>query len=163
MPISGFEKLMLLLPAVAVVVGGPEMVQDCERPFGVATTRPAGKLSVNVTSPAKSLPLGFVTVKVSVVVPFKGIDDALNDLAIVGIAAWAKAEPVNANVASTATIAATTKRPRSHAGIKLAQAPAVTCQSRVNLPPAWQSRPRIIRPPEPDCAYRPSPRLFYVV
>ncbi|MCP3406769.1 hypothetical protein NLM25_14590 [Bradyrhizobium sp. CCGB01] len=83
----GFKKIMLPLPAVAVTVVGPALVQDCDRPFGVAMTRPAGMVSVNVTFWAKSAGSVFVTVKVMVVVPFKGIDEVPNAFVMTGIAA----------------------------------------------------------------------------
>jgi hypothetical protein len=88
MGMRGFAKLTLLLPATAVAVVGPvPAVQDCERPFGVAMTRPAGMESVNVTSWEKSPGSVLVMVNVIVVVPFKGIDEVPNVFVMTGIAA----------------------------------------------------------------------------
>jgi hypothetical protein len=54
-------------------------------PFGVATTRPEGKLSVNATPVSEpALAIGLVIVKLSEVEPFRGIVAAPNDFAIVG-------------------------------------------------------------------------------
>src|SRR5438093_672092 len=62
-------RLTLDEPAVAVMVPPPH---EPVRPFGVATTRPAGSVSVKAT-PVRGVPaFGFVSVKVSVVVPFSG-------------------------------------------------------------------------------------------
>ena len=52
--------------------------------FGVATTSPAGKLSVNATPLSAALELGFETLNVSDVVPFEGIVAAPKTFAIVG-------------------------------------------------------------------------------
>jgi hypothetical protein len=67
-------------PAVAVVVPPQVLV----RPLGVATTRPAGRVSVNAT-PVRPVPaFGFVMVKVSEVVPFRAMLDPPNALVMVG-------------------------------------------------------------------------------
>jgi hypothetical protein len=78
-------KLTLPDPAVAVMVPPPQLPV---RPFGVATTRLPGKVSV------KAMPLrervfaaGLVTVKVRVVVLFGRIDTAPNAFPIEGGAA----------------------------------------------------------------------------
>src|SRR5438874_2050775 len=74
-------KLMLVDPATAVAVP----LQVFDNPFGVATTSPVGKVSVNATPvSATVLAAGFVIVKVSVVVPFSGMLVGLNALAITG-------------------------------------------------------------------------------
>src|SRR6266700_2434964 len=67
-------------PATAVAV--PPQVLDS--PFGVATTRPAGRLSVKATPVSATLAFGFVMVKVNEVDPFNGIVAAPNALVIVG-------------------------------------------------------------------------------
>src|SRR5437899_507863 len=68
------ERLIEVAPAFAVMVPAPhEPVM-----FGVAaTTTPAGRLSVNATPLSALAVFGFVTVKLRVVVPFKGMLDAL--------------------------------------------------------------------------------------
>src|ERR1041385_5774541 len=67
-------------PAVAVTVP----LQVLLSPFGVATTRPAGRLSVKAT-PLSAIPVfGFVMVKLSDVVPFSGMVDAPNCFVIDG-------------------------------------------------------------------------------
>jgi hypothetical protein len=58
------------LPAVAVVVPPPQLPL---RPFGVAITRPAGKVSVNATPVSVNPEFGFVMLNVSDVVPFSGM------------------------------------------------------------------------------------------
>jgi hypothetical protein len=74
-------RLMLVDPATAVAV--PPHVFD--RPFGVETTKPVGKVSVNATPvSATVLAAGLVMVKVSVVVPFRAIVVGLKTLAIDG-------------------------------------------------------------------------------
>src|SRR6266849_1812902 len=60
-------------PPVAVIVPPPH---DPARPFGVATTRPAGRLSVNATPVSATLTFGLVMVKLKLVVPFSGIVNA---------------------------------------------------------------------------------------
>ena len=74
------ERLMLPDPAVAVAV--PPQVLF--RALGVATTRPAGRLSVKAIPVKARLVLGFWIVKVSEVVPFNGMLAAPNALAIDG-------------------------------------------------------------------------------
>src|SRR6266700_4974628 len=75
-------------PAVAVIVPPPH---DPVRPFGVATTRPAGSVSVNAT-PVRGMVLaaGFVIVKLKLVEPFSGIVAAPNALVMVGGVATAR-------------------------------------------------------------------------
>src|SRR5437762_10007464 len=67
-------------PATAVAVP-PQVLL---RPFGVATTRPAGKLSVKATPVRATLVFGLVMLHVSDVVPFNGICAAPNALLIDG-------------------------------------------------------------------------------
>jgi len=73
-------RLMLLPPAVAD--GVP--LQLFVSPFGVATSTPAGSVSVNAT-PVNATPLfGFWIVNVNVLVPFSGMVFGLNALAMLG-------------------------------------------------------------------------------
>ena len=54
-------------------------------PFGVATTSPAGKVSVNATPVSDTaFAVGLVMLNVKLVVPFRGIVAAPNVLLIVG-------------------------------------------------------------------------------
>ena len=72
---------MLPEPAVAVAVPPQVLV----KPFGVATTSPAGNVSVKATPvSATALAAGFVMVKVSVETPFTAIAVGLKALAIEG-------------------------------------------------------------------------------
>jgi len=68
-------------PATAVIVPPP---QEPVRPFGVATTNPAGRLSVKASPVRVMLAAGLETVKLSDVDPFSGIVAAPNPFAIVG-------------------------------------------------------------------------------
>src|SRR5258708_17237978 len=77
------DKLTLPEPAVAVTVP-PQVLLS---PFGVATTRPACKVSVNATVSGMVLITGLVMVKLSDVEPFSGIVAAPNDLTVDGGAA----------------------------------------------------------------------------
>ena len=84
-------RLIVPEPGVAVIVPAP---QEPVTPGDVATTTPAGSVSVKFTplSPAKLF--GFVIVKLSVDVPPTPIVDGLNDLLMLGGAstvsvAWA--------------------------------------------------------------------------
>ena len=66
------------------------------RPFGVATTSPAGRLSVKATpASATVFAAGFVIVMVSVLTPFSGMPDGLNFLAIDGGATTTNASAVD--------------------------------------------------------------------
>jgi hypothetical protein len=67
-------------PAVAVAVPPHVLL----RLFGVATTKPAGKLSVNPIPVSVTFAAGLLMVKVSEVVPFSGIELTPNTFAIVG-------------------------------------------------------------------------------
>src|SRR5215468_5718030 len=74
-------RLMLVPPAAAEA----EPPQLFVKPFGVATTNPVGSVSLNATpASATVLAAGFVMVKVSVLVPFNGIELGLKALAIDG-------------------------------------------------------------------------------
>jgi hypothetical protein len=75
------ERLTEVAPAVAVIVPPP---QDPVRPFGVETTRPAGKLSVNATPVNDWLAFGLLIVKLSEVLPPTGMLAAPNDLVMAG-------------------------------------------------------------------------------
>src|SRR6266852_3184496 len=76
------DRVTLPEPAVAVIVPPPQLPV---RPFGVATTRPAGSVSVNAI-PVSEIVLitGLVMVKVSEVEPFSGMVTAPKALVIVG-------------------------------------------------------------------------------
>ena len=72
---------MLVLPAVAVAVP-PQLFVN---PFGVATTSPAGNVSVNATPASGSgFAAGLVMVKVNVLFVFNAIEFGLKALAIDG-------------------------------------------------------------------------------
>ena len=76
------ERLTLLDPAAAVIVPPPQLPV---RPLGVATTSPAGIVSVKPIPLREYLePLGFDRVKVSDVALFKATLAAPNAFAIVG-------------------------------------------------------------------------------
>jgi hypothetical protein len=78
------DKLMLPLPAVAVIVPLPQVPVM----FGVAaTTRPAGRLSVNATPLNATFVFGLVMLKLSVLLAFNAMLVGLNDLVMVGGAA----------------------------------------------------------------------------
>lgn len=96
------DRLMVEEPAVAVAVPPHLLVS----PLGEATTRPAGRLSVNVTPVSEEVfAAGLVSVKVRVVVPFTGMLASLNFLLIEGgvptvsvAVAWLPVVPVGAGV-----------------------------------------------------------------
>ena len=69
-------RLMLLDPATAVIVPPQEPVN----PFGVATTSPAGNVSLKPT-PVNGVAFGFVILKVRLVVPPNGIVSAAAETA----------------------------------------------------------------------------------
>jgi hypothetical protein len=77
------DKLMLAEPATAVAVP-PQVLA---KPFGVATTSPAGNVSVNANPVSDKLAFGLLILIVNDVPPFNGIVAAPNDFAIVGGAA----------------------------------------------------------------------------
>lgn len=88
------NRLALLDPAVAVMAPLPH---DPLKLLGLATTSPAGRLSVKPMPLNGSLPFGFVMVKLSVVFPFGSTVAAPNVLVSVG-----DATTVNAVVLLTA-------------------------------------------------------------
>ena len=74
------DKLTEDDPAVAVAVPPQVLLR-----LGVdATTRPAGKLSVNAKPVSASPVFGLLMLKLSVVVPFSGMLDAPKDFVILG-------------------------------------------------------------------------------
>ena len=76
------DILMEFELATAVIVPPPQLP---ESPFGAATARPAGRASVNDRLLSETgLPAGLVTVKLSEVEPFSGIEAAPNALLMVG-------------------------------------------------------------------------------
>jgi len=75
------DRLTLLDPPAAVIVPPPQLPVS---PFGVATTCPDGKGSVNPIPLKDWLVFGFDKLKVRVVVPFNATLAAPNALAIVG-------------------------------------------------------------------------------
>lgn len=74
-------RLMALLPAAALIVPLPH---EPARPFGVATTRPAGRVSLKPTPVSAVATLGSVMVKLRLVVPFSGMLAAPKALTMVG-------------------------------------------------------------------------------
>src|SRR6266851_4002903 len=82
------DRVTLPEPAVAVMVPPPQLPV---RPFGVATTKPAGSVSVKAT-PVSGMVLiaGFVMVKLKLVEPFSGMVTAPNALVIIGGVATAR-------------------------------------------------------------------------
>jgi hypothetical protein len=75
------DRLTLPLPAVAVIVPLPHVPVNA---LGVATTRPAGKLSVNATPLSATLVFGLLIWKLNVLLPFTAMLVGLNDLVIEG-------------------------------------------------------------------------------
>jgi hypothetical protein len=75
------ERLMVFVPAVAVIVPAPHVPVS---PFGVETTKPAGSVSVKATPESATVVLLFWMVNVSEVEPFSGIEAAPNALMITG-------------------------------------------------------------------------------
>jgi hypothetical protein len=75
-------RLTLPAPAVAVIVPPPQLPV---RPlFGVATTKPAGKVSVKPIPVSPTDVFGFVMLKVKLVEVFSAIEAAPNDFVITG-------------------------------------------------------------------------------
>jgi len=66
---TALDKMMFLLPAIAVTVPPPH---DPVNPFGVATAKPPGSVSWN-EMPLLVMAMGFVIVKVREVLPPRGI------------------------------------------------------------------------------------------
>jgi hypothetical protein len=81
-------KLTLLPPGAAVTV---LPVQGLTSPFGVLTTRPAGKLSVKPIPVNEVLGsgFGFLMVMIRLVLPFSGMMSGKKSLAITGGKVWA--------------------------------------------------------------------------
>src|SRR5437879_1458519 len=75
------DKLTVLDPAVAVIVRPPQLPV---RPLGVATTNPAGIMSVKPIPVKEALVLGLDRWNMSEVVLFNAIFAAPNDFEIVG-------------------------------------------------------------------------------
>src|SRR5205085_9596683 len=75
------ERLMLPLPATAVMVPLPQVPVS---PFGVATTRPAGRLSVKATPLRATFVFGLLMLKVRVLLAFSATLVGLNALVMVG-------------------------------------------------------------------------------
>ncbi len=75
------ERLITFVAWVAVIVPLP---QEPVRPFGVETTRPAGKVSLKPTPVSVVVVLLFWIVKLSEVEPFSGIEAAPNALMMTG-------------------------------------------------------------------------------
>src|SRR5258707_8959171 len=71
------DKLMLPLPAVAVIAPLPH---DPVKPLAVATTKPAGRLSVNPTPLCATVVLGLLIVKLRVLLLLTAMLARLNDL-----------------------------------------------------------------------------------
>jgi hypothetical protein len=93
------DRLTLDDPAVAVAV--PTHVLDSA--FGVATTKPAGNMSVNATPGNPVVAFGLVIEKVKLVVPPTGIDAAPKALAMLGGATSALAGRAITRVAALAS------------------------------------------------------------
>jgi len=74
-------RLTLVDPAVAVIVPPPH---EPVRPLGVLTTRPEGSVSLKAIPDRDTVEFGFDAVKVRLVDPPSGTDDAPNDLDSVG-------------------------------------------------------------------------------
>jgi hypothetical protein len=74
-------KLTVFVPAVAVMVPAPH---DPVNPFGVATSKPAGKVSLKATPLKLCVELLFWIVKVRLVEPFSGMLAAPKALMITG-------------------------------------------------------------------------------
>jgi hypothetical protein len=74
------DRLTEFVPAVAVIEPPPQLPV---KPLGVETTNPAGSVSVNPT-PVKEMPFRLVRVKVRLVLPLSGTEEAPNALLMVG-------------------------------------------------------------------------------
>ena len=75
------DRLILFAPAVAVMVPPPH---EPVSPFGVATTRPGGRLSVNATPVSTSAVFMLPMVKLRLVLALSWMDAAPNILVTVG-------------------------------------------------------------------------------
>src|SRR5438477_249399 len=74
-------RLTTLVAWVAVIVPPPQVPL---RPLGVATTKPAGSVSLKPTPLREAPPFGLVMVKLREVAPFSGMLPAPKDLVMVG-------------------------------------------------------------------------------
>src|SRR5690348_1564503 len=81
-PAAIVPALRVMLVPAAVAEGEP--LQVLGSPFGVFTLRPSVSVSLNATPLSATDALGLVMVKVSVVVPFSGIEVAPKALLMVG-------------------------------------------------------------------------------
>jgi hypothetical protein len=135
------DKLMVPVPCVAVIVPPPH---EPLSPFGVATTNPDGRLSLNPT-PDNEGEFGLVIVKLSDVVPFNGIDAAPNALEIDGgDGSWVNADAVNCWDTGTA--------PAGTDALSAAPPPKPTPAKTASTPRATR-----IRPSSGPAAYRCGP------
>src|SRR5215472_9833565 len=154
------EPFCAIVPAVklaedepAVAVAAPPQVFVSR--FGVATTKPAGRGSVNATPvrPA-GFAAGFVIVNVNEVVPFSGIVEAPNAMLIVGAAAALRfavaVVPVPPFVELTGPVVL----------MKFPAAVAVTFTTTVQLAPTAAVAPLSETLPEPAAAVAVPPQLF---
>jgi len=80
--VAMFPAERLTCPEPGTAVTGPP--QELVKLLGLATTRPAGRLSVKATPVSATPTFGFVMLKVNEVVPFSGIEAKPNALVIVG-------------------------------------------------------------------------------
>ena len=80
--VANVPAVKLTLPEPATAVAVP--LQVLFNPLGVATTSPAGKLSVNAMPLSATPAFGFVILNVRLVVPFSGMLAAPNAFVIVG-------------------------------------------------------------------------------
>jgi hypothetical protein len=101
------DRVTLPLPGTAVIVPPPH---EPVSPFGVATDKPDGRLSVNAASVSVTAAIaGWVIVKLRLVVPLNGILAAPKDLPIVAGAVtikWTSSKPATeARPAPTGAIA----------------------------------------------------------
>src|SRR5262249_34039139 len=75
------DRLMLFAPAVAVIAPPPH---EPVSPLGVATTRPAGRVSVDLMPISDSIVFGLLMLKLRVVLAFCRMDAAPNILVPLG-------------------------------------------------------------------------------
>jgi hypothetical protein len=80
-PMVALERLTVAAPAVAVIVPPPH---DPVSPFGVATVKPLGSVSVKAVPLSAVAAFAFEIVKLKLDVPPTGMVDGVNDLAIDG-------------------------------------------------------------------------------
>jgi hypothetical protein len=105
------EVLTTPAPDVAVIAPCDDpAVQFPDRPLGVETTRPAGKVSVKATPLRLAAAFGLVIVNVSDALPLSGIDAAPNSFVIVGGEMVCATEGKGVSVAPMASTTASMKR-----------------------------------------------------